>query len=154
MPTPGKATRPKSDDEYFERMSKAVFTAGLNWRTIENKWAGFNKAFASFSPAKVSQYSEKKVQALLTDEAIVRNEKKIRATVHNAGEFLKINKEHGSFREFLDSFHKDEEKLQMELQERFKHLGPSTARMFLWSVAHPLTPTASEKKWISSHKHD
>ena len=154
MPNPWKATAPKDDSEYFERMSKAIFTAGLNWKTIENKWSGFNKAFQNFSPEKVSKFTDKNVQSLLKDTDIVRNEKKIRATIHNAEQFLVLKKEHGSFKEYLGSFRKDEEKLQSDLQEKFKHLGPSTARMFLWSVAYPLTPNPAEKKWMSNHKHD
>lgn len=154
MPNPWKVSTPKDDSEYFERMSKAIFTAGLNWRTIENKWDAFNKAFQNFSPEKVSGFSDKNVQALLMDAAIVRNEKKIRATIHNAEQFIHLKKEHGSFKDYLGSFQKDEEKLQSDLQMRFKHLGPSTARMFLWSVAYPLTPNSTEKKWMSNHKHD
>ena len=48
-------------------------------------------------------------------------------------------------------FADDEKSLQEDLQQRFQHLGPSTARMFLWSVAYPLTPNAEEKKWMTSH---
>ncbi len=82
--------RPKDDSEYFERMTKSLFTAGLNWTVIEKKWPNFQKAFAAFSLGKVARLSEKDVKALMNDAGIVRNEKKIRATVHNAGEFLKL----------------------------------------------------------------
>ncbi len=146
-----KASTPKDDSEYLERLSKTIFTAGLNWKTIENKWTGFNKAFQSFVPSKVAKFSEREVKTLMKDEAIVRNEKKIRATIHNAEQFLELKNEFGSFQGYLDSFKKDEARLQDDLQERFQHVGPSTARMFLWSVAYPLAPNVSEKKWMSSH---
>lgn len=144
--------RPKDDSEYFERMTKSLFTAGLNWTVIEKKWPNFHKAFAAFSLGKVARLSEKDVKALMNDAGIVRNEKKIRATVHNAGEFLKLQKEFGSFQKYLESFGKDEERLLVDLQEKFQHLGASTARTFLWSVGYALTPNREEKKWMAAHK--
>jgi len=88
----------------------------------------------------------------MNDAGIVRNERKIRATVYNAGEFLKLQKQCGSFRKYLDGFEKDEERLMSDLRERFQHLGVSTARTFLWSVGYPLTPNSEEKKWMAGHK--
>jgi DNA-3-methyladenine glycosylase I len=143
---------PKDDGEYFERMTKSLFTAGLNWSVVDNKWPNFHKAFADFSLSKVARFSEKDVKALMNNPGIVRNDKKIRATIHNAGEFLKLQKEFGTLRKYLDSFGKDEERLLDNLQERFQHLGVSTARTFLWSVGYPLTPNRDEKKWIAGHK--
>ncbi|MGH7773609.1 MAG: DNA-3-methyladenine glycosylase I [Candidatus Binatia bacterium] len=129
-----KSTKPRNDAEYFERLTKTVFNAGLSWAVVEKKWPNFRRSFTEFSPAKVARFSEKNVKALMNDQGIVRNEKKIRATVHNAGQFLKLGKELGSFTAYLESFGKDEERLQTDLQERFQHIGPSTARMFLWTV--------------------
>ena len=143
---------PKDDGEYFERMTKSLFTAGLNWSVVDNKWPSFHKAFADFSLIKVARFSEKDMRALLNNAGIVRNEKKIRATVYNAGEFLKLQKEFGTFRKYLDSFGKEEERLMTDLQEKFQHLGVSTARTFLWSAGYPLTPNREEKKWMSGHK--
>jgi len=143
---------PKDDNEYFERMTKSVFSAGLNWRVVDKKWPISQKAFSGFSLNKVAKLSEKNVKALMNDEGIVRNEKKIRATVHNANEFLKLQKDPGSFREYLESFKKDEDGLLADLQAKFKHLGQSTSRTFLWSVGYQLTPNKEEKKWMASHK--
>jgi 3-methyladenine DNA glycosylase Tag len=150
--SPGwKVKPPKDDSEYFERMTKTIFTAGLSWKMVEKKWPSFRTAFSGFSLGKVARFSEKNVGGLLKDEGIVRNERKIRATVHNAGQFLRLGKEFGSFRVYLDSFDRDEGRLQLDLQERFQHVGPSTARMFLWSVGYPLTPNREEKKWMAGH---
>ncbi len=135
-------------------MSRSIFTAGLNWNMIEKKWPNFDKAFAGFSPVRVARLSERDVKRLMQNDGIVRNERKIRATVHNAGQFLMLEKEFGSFRKYLDSFGKEEGRLQEDLQEKFRHLGPSTARMFLWSVGYPLTPNREEKKWIAGHGHN
>jgi len=143
---------PKNDNEYFERMTKTVFTAGLNWKVVENKWPNFQKAFAGFSIPKVAGFSDKDTKRLMADAGIVRNEKKIQATVHNAGEFLKLEKDFGSFQKYLNTFGKDEERMLEAMQERFQHVGPSTARTFLWASGCELTPTREEKKWMTGHK--
>ncbi len=151
MPPGWKATPPKDDAEYFERMSRAIFTAGLSWSTVEKKWPNFRKAFAAFSPEKVAKMTERDVNSLMADEGIVRNERKIKATVHNAGEFVRVKKEFGSFKGYIAYFGKDQGRLQDDLQEKFQHVGGSTARMFLWSVGYKLTPTAEEKEWMSKN---
>jgi DNA-3-methyladenine glycosylase I len=151
-PTPD-ASPPKDDSDYFGRLSKAIFTAGLNWSVIEKKWPGFEKAFADFSPEKVSKMSEARIRALTKDPRIVRNERKIRATVENARAVISLQKEYGSFEEYVHSFGRQEERLQEDLQNRFKHLGPSTARSFLWMVGYHLTPTKEEKMWMKGHGH-
>ena len=152
MPHPDSVTPPRNDDEYFERMTKSLFSAGLNWRVIDDKWPNFQRAFDRFSVPKVAKFSKKDVARLKEDAGIVRNEKKIAATIYNAGATAGASKEFGSFKKYLQSFGKDEDGLQSDLQRRFKHLGPSSARTFLWSVGYPLTPTAEEKKWISAQK--
>jgi len=144
--------KPRDDAEYFERLTKFIFSAGLNWSMIEKKWPNFRAAFAEFSPGKVAKFSPKEVKGLMNDTRIVRNEKKITATVHNAAEFVKLQKEFGSFQGYVDAFGKDDERLMTDVQERFRHLGHSTARMFLWSAGCKLTPTAEEKKWMAGHK--
>ncbi|MBI3859830.1 MAG: DNA-3-methyladenine glycosylase I [Thaumarchaeota archaeon] len=145
-------TKPPSDDSgYFDQLSRSLFTAGLNWGMIEKKWPNFRKAFLGFDPQKVSGFVERDINRLMEDEGIVRNEKKVRATVSNAKQFLRIRKEHGSFKKYIDSFGREEDKLQEALREHFEHVGPSTARTFLWSVGYKLTPNAEEKKWMASH---
>lgn len=143
---------PRSDEEYFERMTRAIFRAGLNRTVIEKKWPNFRRAFDEFSLQKVSSYSGRDVRALMEDSGIVRNERKIAATAYNAGQFLELQKEFGSFKKYVDSFGSDEKGLQNDLQERFQQLGASTARMFLWSVGYPLTPNPQEEKWLARYR--
>ena len=152
MPPGWRVKRPKDDDEYFERMTKSIFTAGLNWNMIDKKWPNFQEAFSGFSRDKVSRFSEKDVQTLMKEQRIVRNERKIRATISNAYQFFQLQSEFGSFRKYLDSYGKDEELLQADVQKRFLHLGPSTARTFLWSVGYQLTPNPEEKEWMAGHE--
>ncbi|HME19684.1 MAG TPA: DNA-3-methyladenine glycosylase I [Nitrososphaerales archaeon] len=150
--SPWRATPPKDDSGYFERLTTHLFSAGLNWKVVEGKKRAFYEAFARFSPAKVAKFGERDVKRLMGDTGIVRNEKKIRATIHNAAQFLDVQKEYGSFKEYLDRLGRDEAKLQTDITERFHHVGPSTARMFLWSVGFPLKPTKEEKEWMASHE--
>ena len=74
--SPWKATPPKDDSGYFEKMTTHIFSAGLTWRVVENKATGFRKAFDEFSPSKVAKYTERDVKRLMNDAGIVRNEKK------------------------------------------------------------------------------
>jgi 3-methyladenine DNA glycosylase Tag len=153
MPNPEwKINKPKSDDEYFERMTRAVFQAGLNWKMIENKWPNFQKAFSHFSIKKVAKYDDDKLAALMKDTGIVRNEGKIRSTIYNASQALQIEKEYGSFREYFESFGKNHAALQEDLQKRFHHLGESSSRTFLWMSGVKLEPTAEEKAWLAQNK--
>jgi DNA-3-methyladenine glycosylase I len=146
-----KAVPPKDDQGYFDVMSRAIFIAGLNWSMVEKKWPNFRKAFADFSPERVARLSERDVAGLMENRAIVRNEKKIRATVENAKTILDLDKQYGSFKKYVESFGKREGKLLEDLQYKFEHMGPSTARMFLWMVGYPLTPTKEEKEWMKGH---
>ncbi|MFN8206525.1 MAG: DNA-3-methyladenine glycosylase I [Bacteroidales bacterium] len=92
------------DRKIFEFMVLDAFQAGLSWSTILNKRENFRKAFSNFEPGIVAKYSEKKIQALLSDAGIVRNELKIRSTIKNAGHFVRIAHEYGSFSEYIWGF--------------------------------------------------
>jgi len=145
MPPTWKITAPKDDDEYFERMTKTIFQAGLNWKMIEDKWANFEKAFAKFSIPKVAKFGDKQIATLMNDSGIVRNEKKIRSTIYNAQQSILVEKEFGSFRDYFHSFGKDHARLMEDLQKRFRHLGASSSRTFLWMTGVKLEPTAEER---------
>ncbi len=154
-PVPSKEweiSEPRNDDDYFGRMTKAFFSAGLNWKVIDNKWPNFRKAFANFSIGKVSKFSERNVRRLLKDEGIIRNERKIRSTIFNAQESLKLKKEFGSFRKYVDSFGKDHAKLIDDLKSRFHNLGDSSSRTFLWMSGVKLEPTEEEKQWLAKNE--
>src|SRR3979490_2554434 len=109
-------------------MSRAIFTAGLNWSMVEKKGSHFANALPDFSPDKVARLSEREIRALMQDPGIVRNERKIRATVENAKTILDLAKEYGSVKAYIRGFGKREGKLLEELQYKFKHIGPATAR--------------------------
>jgi len=128
--------RPPNDDAYFENMTHVIFQACLGWKMIAEKWPNFKKAFANFSIEKVAKFSDKDVERLRADKGIVRNRQKILATIHNATRFQEIQRAQGSFQSFLDKLDKSNNYASVirELGKRFERLGPSSARIFLFSV--------------------
>ena len=82
---------PVFDDRVqFEFLTLEGAQAGLSWSTILNKRDGYSKAFADFDVAKVSRFTKKRVEKLLTDPSIVRNRLKVESTVTNAKAFLEV----------------------------------------------------------------
>lgn len=94
-----------SDDAVmFEFLVLESAQAGLSWITILRKRENYRKAFAGFDAARVAAMTEKDVERLLNDPGIIRNRSKIRCTITNAQHFLEIQKEFGSFCNYLTSF--------------------------------------------------
>ncbi len=127
---------PPNDDVYFENMTRVIFQAGLSWKMITKKWPNFRKAFENFSIEKVAKFDGSDLARLLADKGIVRNKRKIEATINNAREFQKIKKEFGSFRSYLEGLNKSQNYAIAikELGKKFQRLGTSSARIFLYSV--------------------
>ena len=96
----------RDDRKLFEFLVLDAFQAGLSWSTILNRREGFRKAFADFDPKKVARFTDKHYEKLLQDEGIIRNKLKISATIGNAKAFLLIQKEFGSFSEYIWQFTK------------------------------------------------
>ena len=97
--------KPVYDDEkIFEFLVLETFQAGLSWHTILKKRENFRKAFDQFDYKKVAQYNENKVQKLLLDAGIIRNQLKIRGTITNAILFLKVQEEFGTFSKYIWNF--------------------------------------------------
>ncbi len=92
------------DQQWFEFLSLEAFQAGLSWYTILLKRENFQRAFDHFDPERVANYGETKVAELLADAGIVRNRLKVRATIHNAQVFLKLQQTHGSFDQYIWQF--------------------------------------------------
>ena len=98
----GEWGQPSRDDRHlFEMLILEGFQAGLSWRTILWKREAFRRAFDGFDPARVAGYGDTTIDALMADPGIVRNRLKIRATVRNARAFLQIQRDCGSFSDYL-----------------------------------------------------
>jgi DNA-3-methyladenine glycosylase I len=96
---------PVHDDRVlFEFLILEGAQAGLSWETILRKREGYRRAFAGFDPAKVTRFTPAKVNALMKDEALVRNRLKLESTVTNAKAFLAVQKEFGSFDAYVWRF--------------------------------------------------
>ena len=87
----------REDVKHFEFLTLESAQAGLSWRTILHKREGYRRAFAGFDARKVARFTEAKIQNLLQNPAIIRNQLKIRAAVNNAKRFLELQQEFGSF---------------------------------------------------------
>lgn len=96
---------PVYDDEtLFEFLLLETFQAGLSWYTILSKREHFRKAFDHFNYKKIAKYDERKIQELMLDPGIIRNQLKIRGTVSNAIAFMEVQKEFGSFSKYIWGF--------------------------------------------------
>ena len=94
------------DRRHFEFLVLESAQAGLSWITILKKRENYRKAYDGFDPKKVARYGDKKKKELLNNSGIIRNRLKIEASINNAVCFLEIQKEFGSFSNYIWSFTK------------------------------------------------
>lgn len=96
---------PKHDDhELFELLILESFQAGLSWITILKKRENFRKAFDNFDIQKVANYNNEKIDELLSNTGIIRSKNKILSAINNAKIFMQIQKDFGSFANYIWSF--------------------------------------------------
>lgn len=96
---------PSYDDKYlFEMLILESFQAGLSWECILNKRKAFYKAFDGFNYEIIAKYKDDKINKLINNKEIVRNKRKILATINNAKVFISIQKEYKSFSNYIWSF--------------------------------------------------
>jgi DNA-3-methyladenine glycosylase I len=96
---------PVHDDRaLFEYLTLEAAQAGLSWYTVLKKRDGYRRAFSEFDPAKVARYTQVRIEKLMLDSGIVRNQMKIEAAVSNARAFLKVQEEFGSFDTYIWGF--------------------------------------------------
>ena len=136
------------DQELFEMLVLESFQAGLSWITILKKRENFRKAFDNFDVEKVAGYNEDKVEELRQDAGIIRHNGKITSAINNAQVFIEIQKEFGSFDEYIWGFTdgaviKAEYKTESELSGRIskdlkkrgmKFVGPTIIYSYLESI--------------------
>jgi DNA-3-methyladenine glycosylase I len=126
-----------SDNELFGRLILEINQAGLNWETILKKKDNFFKAFDDFDIDKVARYSEKKKEKLLQDAGIIRNRLKIEATIDNAKRIKIIQKEFGSFKNWLDQQHpKSKDEWVKLFKTNFRFTGGEIVNEFLMSTGY------------------
>ena len=129
--SPAKLKRTK-DSAVLAEMTKCVFRAGFVWQVIENKWPGFEEAFAGFDVGECAMLSDEDLERLATDERIVRNAAKIRSVARNAAYVQSVRDEHGSFGKFLAAWPEDQiAGLWEHMKKNGDRLGGQTGRFVL-----------------------
>ena len=93
-----------NDKKLFEFLLLEGFQAGLSWRTILIKRPNFRKAFDNFDFNKVAKYDKRKINSLMKDAGIIRNQLKINSAVSNAKAFIAVRKEFGTFNKYIWGF--------------------------------------------------
>ena len=137
--------------KHFEQLTLEIFQAGLSWRTILHKREAFRKEFMGFAPEKVARFTGKDIERILGNPGVVRNRKKIEATVENARRFLAIKKKHGSFNRYLASLPDDLPSLQKIFRAEFVFMGPKIAEAYLESVGRIPEPH-DPRCWRAIHR--
>ena len=132
MEAPTQITPTKLGD-YLEVLTKAVFESGMSWAIIEHKWAGFREAFKNFDPETIASFTPDDLDRLTNDTRIVRNRKKIEATVHNARTMIDLDREYKGFKNYLHA-QGGFEPLLKDMKKRFKFVGAFGAYYFLHVV--------------------
>lgn len=127
----------EEDDELFERLILEINQAGLSWDTILKKQENFKKAYKNFNIKKVAAFTEKDFERLMNDAGIIRNRLKINAAIENAKRILQIQKEFGSFKNWIDHHHpKTKEEWVKIFKKTFKFTGGEIVNEFLMSTGH------------------
>lgn len=97
--------KPVYDDKtLFEFLILEGAQAGLSWITILRRREGYRQAFANFDAAKVAAFTDADVERLMNDAGIIRNRLKVNAAINNAKLFIGIQKEFGSFADYMWGF--------------------------------------------------
>jgi DNA-3-methyladenine glycosylase I len=139
-----------SPADYLETITKAVFQSGMSWSVVEAKWDGFRDAFAHFDPERVAALTPDDVERLSGDGRIIRNRRKIQATVDNAEALLDIERD-GGMDAWLSSQGGFEATLDA-LRERFRYLGDFGAYYLLYVVGRPVPEYEEARAVIDSRR--
>ena len=125
------------DNELFCRLILEINQAGLSWETILKKEQSFRKAYHNFNIKKVASYKEADIKRLLSDAGIIRNKLKVAAAIENAKAILLLQKEFGSFENWLKHHHpKTKEEWVKLFKQTFKFTGGEIVNEFLMSIGY------------------
>ena len=149
---PPRQIEPRSLGDYLEVISKAVFQSGMSWRVVEAKWPGFREAFHDFEPDRVAALTPDDVDRLAGDTRIIRNRRKIEATIANAEAILALDEDTtGGFEAWLAS-HGDFERTIDAMREHFRFLGDMGAYYVLYVVGQPVPDHESAMARLEARK--
>lgn len=143
-----------NDRNLFEFLLLDGAQAGLSWITILKRRNAYRKVFDRFNPKKIAEYKKEDVDALLKDDGIVRNRKKVESFVNNARKFLEVKDEFRKFDDYIWGFvdfktkvnkfktwgeiptvSKESKSMSDDLKKRgFTFVGPTICYAFMQSV--------------------
>ena len=125
------------DNELFCRLILEINQAGLSWTTILKKQEGFRKAYRGFDIKKIAAFKEKDSARLLSDASIIRNRLKVNAAIENAKTIIALQKEKGSFKNWLDHHHPlTREEWTSLFKQTFRFTGGEIVNEFLVSTGY------------------
>ena len=128
---------PKKNKLFFEALVLEINQTGLSWDLVLKKRNDIKLAFANYNLKKISNFNKKNIDNLLINNKIVRNKKKITATIYNSKIFIKIIKENGSFKKWMDKNKGKSLNQWIQLfKKNFKFIGPSVTKEFLISTGY------------------
>jgi 3-methyladenine DNA glycosylase Tag len=138
--------------DYLEVITKAVFQSGMSWDVVEAKWPGFREAFHGFDAERVAALTPDDVERLATDTRIIRNRRKIEATVDNAQAVVALDEDtSGGFGAWLASRGGFEETLDA-VREHFRFLGDFGTYYMLYVVKVPVPPYEEARAVIEARR--
>ncbi len=146
-----RGNKPTALSGYLEAMVRSIFTAGISWKVVEAKWDGIREAFSGFDVGRVAALTPADVDRLASDTRVIRNRRKIEATVENAAKMLELDKAPGGFVGYLHA-RGDYKETIANLKHDFGFMGDSTAYFFLVMVDEPV-PSPEECGWSHGGAH-
>ena len=124
----------EDDNELFGRLIMEINQAGLSWNTVLQKYEGLKLAYSQFNLQKVSMYKEQDISELMGNKNIIRHELKIRSIVYNAQQILEIQKEFGTFKNWIMLQNQISIENWVKLfKKNFKFVGKEIVKEFLSS---------------------
>lgn len=125
---------PCSDNEHFEALTAAVFSARFNPTIVCRRWPSIGQAFADFNLRVVASWSDGDAERILAYPGMIRSRKKVMATLQNARGLLDKVKTHGSVQLYLAAFGTDTQALLDELDGWVQYIGAPSLRCYLHCV--------------------
>lgn len=122
-----------SINDYLDVIVKVVFQSGMSWKVVEAKMPSIREALDGLDVVKVADYDERDIERLTQDTRVIRNQRKLVAIRDNARRMLELEKEHGSFKNYLRSQPDFDATLKM-IRKDFKYMGPMGIFYFLYVV--------------------
>ncbi|MDP6823764.1 MAG: DNA-3-methyladenine glycosylase I [Dehalococcoidia bacterium] len=134
-----EAPRIHTDAEYLDNLTHKIFISGFSGDPVAARWPRFREVFYAFDPGTVAEMPGLLIDHVQQDPGVIRNKRKLRATVANASEFVRISEEFGSFHNYLRSL--DDlpyERRARDISNRFQSVGPNTVYYFLADAGEPV----------------